>query len=89
MKKADLVSALAEETGSTKAAATDFLAALESITKAAVATGGKVVIPGVVTITVADRAARTFRNPATGAPVERPATRVVKAKPPADLVKAA
>lgn len=89
MKKADLISSIAAITGQTKTETAATLSALEQITKQTVQAGGKMVIPGVVTISVSDRAARTGRNPATGEAVQIPAKRVVKAKPPADLSRAA
>lgn len=85
MKKSDLITAIASITGLTKTDTAATLSALEKVTKNTVQAGGKMVIPGVVTITVSDRAARVGRNPATGAEVHIPAKRVVKAKPPADL----
>ncbi len=58
-------------------AVADVLAAIQG----GVADDGKVVLPGFGTFQAKDRAARTGRNPQTGAPIAIPARRVVAFKP--------
>ncbi|WP_062466673.1 HU family DNA-binding protein [Demequina maris] len=74
----DLAARIAEETGLTAAQADDALVAWERIVTAAVAEGTPVRLPGLLSIDVVDRAARNGRNPATGEPLEIPATRAVR-----------
>lgn len=80
MNKAELVSAIAEKTGATQAAVGECLAAFEAVITATVADGGKVQIPGFLTFERANRAARTGRNPATGAEIQIAAATVPKVK---------
>jgi DNA-binding protein HU-beta len=80
MNKAELVSAIAEKTGQTQSAVGDVLSALESVVTSTVAGGGKVQLPGFLTFERAERAARTGRNPATGAEIQIPAATVPKVK---------
>lgn len=81
MKKADLISAIqAQKPRLTKAEIQSVIDGLTAAAGATIAAGDDFSIPGVVRIIVADRRARTGRNPATGEAVEVPAKRVVKAK---------
>ena len=80
MNKAELVTAVAEKSGQTAAAAGAVLAAFEDVVTSTVASGGKVQIPGVLSFERADRAARMGRNPATGAEIQIAAARVPKVK---------
>lgn len=50
--------------------------------------GERVSVPGLGSFTVAERAARTGRNPATGAPIQIAASKNVKFKIASDLKKA-
>ena len=78
MNKSELVSAIAEEAGLTKADAAKALdATVASITKA-MSTGDSVAIIGFGTFKVGDRSARTGRNPQTGAEMQIPAAKVPK-----------
>lgn len=73
MKKVELVEAVANKTGLTKADTTRALdAILETIT-GALAKGDKVPLVGFGTFAVSERAERQGHNPKTGAPVTIPA----------------
>jgi DNA-binding protein HU-beta len=80
MNKAELVSAVAEKSGQTAAAVTSVLGAFEDVVTSAVAGGDKVQIPGFLSFERAQRAARTGRNPATGAEIQIAASTVPKVK---------
>ncbi|MDH5258976.1 MAG: HU family DNA-binding protein, partial [Gammaproteobacteria bacterium] len=76
MNKADLIDAIAESSDISKAAATRALdATINSITEA-LKSGDTVSLVGFGTFSVKDRAARTGRNPQTGAPIEIAAAKV-------------
>lgn len=76
MNKTELIARVAEKTDLTKKAAGDAVeAVLESITEA-LAAGNKVTLVGFGTFEVRDRAARRGVNPATGAAIDIPASRV-------------
>ena len=70
MKKAELVEAVAEKAGLTKADATRAIEALFDTVKTAMVKGERVAIPGFGTFSVGERAAREGRNPQTGATVK-------------------
>ena len=76
MKKAELLAAVAEKTGSTKKDAEAALNAVISTVTDALASGDKVAIPGFGTFEVRDRAAKESINPATKEPVHVPAKKV-------------
>ncbi|MGH9085057.1 MAG: HU family DNA-binding protein [Acidimicrobiales bacterium] len=80
MNKAELVSAVAEKTGQSNASVSSVLGAIEDVITDTVSGGGKVTLPGFLSFERADRAARTGRNPATGAEIQIAATRVPKVK---------
>ncbi len=81
MNKSELVAAIAEEAGLTKADAGKALdATVKSITNA-MASGDSVAIIGFGTFAVGERAARTGRNPQTGKEMQIPAAKVPKFKP--------
>ncbi len=80
MNSDDLYSAVAAATGLSKAdAAKAVRTALGSI-KDALAGGDKVSLPGFGAFDVAERAARTGRNPQTGATIEIAASKGVRFK---------
>ena len=80
MKKAELVEAIAEKTGLTKADATRALdAAFEVITEA-LKKGERVPVAGFGTFNVSKRKAREGRNPQTGETVKIPARKAVTFK---------
>jgi DNA-binding protein HU-beta len=80
MNKTDLVNSIAQKTGQSSSAVGEVLAAFEDVVTKAVASGEKVQLPGFLTFDRADRAARTGRNPATGAELQIPASRVPRVK---------
>ena len=80
MKKVELVEAVAKKAGLTKADAGRAIdATIEAVTKA-LAKGDKVPLVGFGTFGVSKRAARTGRNPQTGATVKIPARNAVTFK---------
>lgn len=80
MNKAELVSAVAEKTGQSNATVGAVLGAIEDVITSTVASGGKVQLPGFLSFERAERAARTGRNPATGAEIQIAASTVPKVK---------
>ena len=78
MTKAQLVAALAEETGSDKKSASGHLDALIAIITREVSGGGAVTLPGVGKIYCRERPERMVRNPATGEQFKKEADKVVK-----------
>ncbi len=81
MNKSELIDAIASSADLPKAAAGRALdAIIESIT-AELKNGGDVSLVGFGVFTVKDRAARTGRNPQTGAPIEISAAKVPSFKP--------
>ncbi len=81
MNKAELVDAIADTADISKAAATRALDALLGSVTTALKKGDQVSLVGFGTFQVKDRAARTGRNPQTGAPIEIAAARVPSFKP--------
>ena len=85
MNKSQLVESIATKTGFTKKDSEKALAAvLESIEKALVK-GDKVQLIGFGTFGTKKRAARTGRNPQTGATIKVPASKVVSFAPSSAL----
>ena len=80
LNRGDLARLIANETGDTITAASQFLSAFENVTKFALQSGKAVDLRGFLKLEPAERAARTGHNPATGAVIQIPAKRVVKAK---------
>ena len=66
MKKDELVTALAEASGESKASVTAVLGALAGVAESAVKDGKSVTLPGIGKLDAAERAAREVRNPQTG-----------------------
>ncbi|MDE6165326.1 MAG: HU family DNA-binding protein [Muribaculaceae bacterium] len=88
MNKTELVNAISEKSGLTKAQSKDALdAVIASISEALIA-NDKVALIGFGTFSVAEKAARTGINPATKAKIEIPARKVVKFKPGSELTDA-
>ena len=80
MTKSQLIDAIAEKAGLSKADASKSLSAtLESVTDALKA-GEKVVLIGFGTFSVSLRAARTGKNPQTGEALAIPASKAAKFK---------
>lgn len=81
MNKTELIDHIAEEADISKASAGRALdAALEAIT-ASLKSADPVSLVGFGTFTVRERAARTGRNPQTGAPIQISAAKVPAFKP--------
>lgn len=78
MNKAELIDALAAKLDGSKKQAAEAVEAVFDEIQQAVATGEKVAITGFGVFEKADRAARTARNPRTGATVKVKATSVPK-----------
>ena len=76
----DLCSAVAEKAGLTKADSGKAVRALLDCIKDALAKGEKVPLPGFGAFDVIDRAARTGRNPHTGAEIKIAASKGVRFK---------
>ena len=80
MTREEIVAIAAEDTCVSKAKAAAVLSSvLDSITEA-LSEGDKVTFVGFGTFSTSDRAARTGRNPQTGARIQIPATTVPKFK---------
>jgi DNA-binding protein HU-beta len=85
MTKADFVAAVAEKAGLTKA---DTAKAIDAFTDTVIALlkkDDKLVLPGFGSFSVAARAARTGRNPQTGAPLKIAASKSGKFSAGKDL----
>ncbi len=80
MTKADLVNAMAEKAGLSKADAEAALKAFSDAVTDALKAGEKVALVGFGTFSVGDRAARTGQNPQTGAKIQIAAAKVPKFK---------
>ena len=78
MTKAELVARLAEQIGSSKAAAEKTLEAFLASIEETLAKEGKLTLTGFGTFLVETRQARKGRNPRTGEVIEIPASKVVK-----------
>ena len=66
MKKADMIAAIAENTGVTKADAEKVFNATFELFKEELSNGNKVSVAGFGTFKISERAAREGRNPQTG-----------------------
>ncbi|WP_192242927.1 HU family DNA-binding protein [Mesorhizobium silamurunense] len=83
--KSDIAAAVADKTGSSKAAALEAIdAALDHIAST-LAGGERVHLGGFGIFSVKPTKARKGRNPSTGEPVDIPAGRALKFKPAAEL----
>jgi DNA-binding protein HU-beta len=85
MNKAELVSKIAEDAGITKVQAGAALDSfMEGVTKT-LKSGNKLILVGFGTFSVAKRAARNGRNPATGATIKIKAKKVARFKASKEL----
>jgi DNA-binding protein HU-beta len=78
--KADLVNAMAEKAGLSKTDAEKALKAFSDAVTDALKAGEKVALVGFGTFSVSSRAARTGKNPQTGAKIDIPAAKTPKFK---------
>ena len=88
MTKNELIAAIAEGTGKTKADVTAILTSLAATVSTTLKNGGDITLGGVGKLSAAKREARQARNPSTGAVIEVPAKTVVKFKVAKDLAEA-
>ena len=87
MNKAQLIDAMASEANLTKADAKKALDAFINSTTGALKTGDRVALVGFGSFSIANRSARTGRNPKTGAEMQIPAKNVVKFKAGSELAE--
>jgi DNA-binding protein HU-beta len=85
MNKAELIDAIAAESGLTKADAKKALDGFVNATSTALKAGDKLSLVGFGSFSVSKREARTGRNPQTGKEIKIAAKNVVKFKAGADL----
>lgn len=78
MNKADLIAQVAEEAGLTKVQAENAINSFTGAVSQSLADGDAVTLVGFGTFSVSERAARTGRNPQTGATLKIAARRVPK-----------
>ncbi len=88
MKKAELVEAVAEKAGLTKADATRAIDATFETIKGVLVNGDKITVSGFGTFSVGERAARDGRNPQTGETVHIKASKSAKFKAASALKEA-
>lgn len=80
MNKTQLIEAVSERSGLSKVDAGKALDAFMEVTKETLASGGEVSLIGFGTFSVTERAARTGRNPKTGAEIQIAAKKAPKFK---------
>lgn len=83
--KADLITQLSTGLGVTKKQAKAFVNVYAAQIKATLVETGEALVPGVGKLKLKQRAARTGRNPQTGAALEIPARRTVRLAPAKSL----
>ncbi len=88
MNKSELIAAIADQAGVSNKDAGACLDAFCDVVASTVADGGKVAVPGWMSFEHTIRAARTARNPQTGAPIDVPEKAAVKIKAGAKLKSA-
>ena len=88
MNKSELVEAIANGSGVTKADANRVLDTFMATVTDTLKAGDQVVLPGFGSFSTGNRTARTGRNPQTGAAIEIKASRVAKFKAGISLKKA-
>ncbi len=85
MNKSDLIDAMAEDAGITKAAAKKALESFLGNVEKSLKDGNRVSLVGFGSWSVSQRAAREGRNPQTGQPISIAAKKVVKFKAGSEL----
>ena len=88
MNKTDLINQIAESADISKKAAGDALQGFMKAVTDTMVKGDKLQLIGFGTFSVADRSARTCRNPQTGESMQIPAKKVVKFKVGSKLAEA-
>lgn len=87
MNKAELIEAMSNESGLTKADAKKALDAFIKATSDSLAKGDRVALVGFGSFSVSMREARKGRNPQTGAEITIAAKKVIKFKPGNELAE--
>ena len=87
MNKADLVNAIAKETGLSKVKSGEALDAFVTAVSESLKNGDKVTLVGFGTFATSQREARKGRNPKTGEVINIPSKRVAKFKACSELTK--
>ena len=87
MNKIELISAVAEKSGMTKADARKAVDAILDVTKDELKNDGKISLVGFGTFSVNNRPARQGRNPKTGKSIKIAEKKVVRFKPAANILK--
>lgn len=85
MNKTELINAIAEESGLTKADSKKALDGFLTVVAKELKEGGKVTLVGHGTYQIVQKSARKGINPKTKQPIQIAAKKVVKFKPGADL----
>lgn len=88
MKKNELVDAIAERTGASKATVNEVMDALGAVILEEVKGGGEVTVPNLASFKQQTRAERMGRNPSTGEPMKIQAKTSVKVKAAGSMNKA-
>lgn len=78
MNRSDLASTIAQKTGVSVKDANTVIGGLNDVILEAVGRGEKIQLPGLLTIEVVDRSARTGRNPQTGEEIQIAASKAAK-----------
>jgi DNA-binding protein HU-beta len=89
MNRTDLIADIAGRTEASKEIVDQVITGLEATLLDSARRGDRVTLPGLMTLDVTDRAARTGRNPQDGSTIDIPAARVPRLRPGARLKKAA
>ena len=87
MNKAQLIDAIAEKAGLTKADSKKALEAFVATVGDALVAGDKVALVGFGTFSVTERGERTGRNPQTGDTITIPAKKIIEFKAGAELAE--
>ena len=85
MTKAELIAAIAAQSGESKSTVERVLKGFETTVTATLAGGGDVVLSGFGTFSVAEKSERQGRNPKTGEPLTIAAHKAPKFKPGSNL----
>ena len=85
MNKAELIDAIANESGLSKADSKKALDAFVSATSAALKGNDRISLVGFGSFSVSERAARTGRNPQTGKEIQIASKKVIKFKAGSEL----
>lgn len=78
LTKPEMIAAVAEQTGFTKADTKLFIETQELVVRSALRDGGECILPGLGKLQTKESSARVGRNPRTGEAVDIPAKTMVK-----------